>query len=131
MFYPGDAKLVDGANGTFLGRLDLHGDGAWKERHFEQRAAAVAAEHGGTHVILVSEDTRTVETGTTGGGVVSNCAAGAYSATCFATRLPSQVTTETRKTRTFAVFAVPFEQWPGLPAPLRPTLPGEPAPPAP
>ncbi|MCC6646881.1 MAG: hypothetical protein IT374_15065 [Polyangiaceae bacterium] len=120
--FAGDAKTVDEAGGTFLGKIIARGREGATERDLERAAAQAAAKGGGTHVFLVDErdtqlDLGTVETRSSTG--TGTC----WSAVCVAQGSNTMTTTRltsTEKTRVFAVYAVPLSQWGDLPKQLRP-----------
>lgn len=127
VFFTGDAKLIDGAGASFLGRVIVRGGEGAKEASFEKAAAESAARDGGTHVMMVGEEDAEKEIGTlerTSSSGSGSC----YSASCFASGSRATTTvkvTRVEKTRVFAIYAVDPDRWEDLPQQLRP----RPAPP--
>lgn len=121
VFFPGDAKRIDELKPSYLGRAIVRASADVKEAEIEQIAAEWAARHGGTHVVLTSEEDVEKSVGTVETGGAKTCSAVSWTATCATSAIVRTDVTRTTKFRVFSIFAVDPAEWDNLPPQLRPT----------
>jgi hypothetical protein len=116
----GEARTVVAAGGEVIGTitakaLSVRGD----DDDVADKAAAVAAQSGGTHVVLTDKGVEYF-TVTNPGVETKDCKKDGQDVDCQTTYTPATETTYEKPTASFLVFRVPLAGWDKLPETLRP-----------
>lgn len=115
-FYEGDSADLVRAGAVILGEIDGSGNGYSGQDDLAKSAEVEALAHGGTHIMQTTQgvDTTTVPIG----AASTRCSSWGNTTDC-SSRPPPTVTLRFPRAR-FVVLRVERENWPLLPAQLRP-----------
>lgn len=114
-----EARAVLAAGGWVIGSISSDGTTNKNTADLADKAAQVAAESGGTHVVLTDEGS-IVTTTTQPATSTQQCSGDGDAYQCTTTATPATTTTSSRPTAEFAVIRIAPEQWGRLPPNLRP-----------
>jgi hypothetical protein len=114
----GDAAAI-AERGDLVGTIDTSGNGASDQHDLADRAATIAANHGGTHVVTTTAGV-TTSTYTSPASQTTTCTDNSDASTCTTTYTPETTTTTTTPYATYDVYRVAAERWFELPGGLRP-----------
>lgn len=114
-----EAQLVVAAGGQAIGTIAGKGLANASEEDVADKAAAVAAKSGGTHIVLTDRGEETF-TSYNPATHERQCVWRDGVQDCTSTWSPPTVTTRSEPTARFVVLRVPVEKWGSLPENLRP-----------
>ena len=118
---PNEVRGVLAAGGEVIGTIST--DGTTNKSHVDlaDKAAKLAAERGGTHVVMT--DTGTIDTTTTHPATTTEqCSGDGDDYQCTTVATPETTSTMSRPTAEFQVIRVAPEAWNRLPPALRPAI---------
>src|SRR5262249_37693979 len=117
--YEDDVPVLMKAGGRVIGEVGAHGGALAGQDSLDSKAAAVAAESGGTHFIVRRRSTSYVQT-TSAGHANTTCSDGFGGGQCNKTYPPPVTRESPRQHAHFVVIRLAPAAWAALPEGLRP-----------